>query len=493
MRFNLTSRMLLFQAVSGREMTGVSNINAALESVLARQFEDFKALAKCERLSGGANQETYRITMQTPEGERLLCLRRAAGGSEDAAPGQPGLAVEAQLFRAAASAGVPEPAIYYVLQPADGLGPGFLMQWLAGETLGARIARADEFARIRGQLAHQCGQLLARIHRIDLDTNGLRDRLEVRDPAEVIQLSWGRYQDFGTPQPMIDYTARWLLDHLPAPSEPCLVHGDFRNGNLMVSPEQGITAVLDWEGAHIGDPMRDLGWLCTNSWRFGVTEREVGGFGDLQDLLDGYAQESGTPVDPERVRFWIVYGSFNWAIGCLTMAEHYRNGPDATVERPAIGRRSSECQIDCVNLLLPGKVDLPEADTTAPAYNDTDMPRSDELLTSVRDFLRTDIMHSTEGRTQFLARVAANSLDIVLREAALGPLYRPQAQLQLENLLGESGAYGALQQNLCQRIRDASITLDNTELQAYLRYATLIQVLIDQPKYSGAQTAKAAV
>jgi aminoglycoside phosphotransferase (APT) family kinase protein len=471
----------------------VSTINAALESVLAREFEDFVALANCERLSGGANQETYRITMQTPAGERLLCLRRAAGGSAETAPGQPGLAVEAQLFQAAATAGVPEPTIHYVLQPTDGLGPGFIMQWLAGETLGARIARGDEFAAIRSRLAHQCGQLLARIHGIDLDAGGLRNKLEPRDSAEVIRLSWARYQEFATPQPMIDYTARWLLDHLPAPGEPCLVHGDFRNGNLMVSPEHGITAVLDWEGAHIGDPMRDLGWLCTNSWRFGVSDKEVGGFGALQDLLAGYAQESGAPVDPERVKFWIVYGSFNWAIGCLTMAEHYRTGPDATVERPAIGRRSSECQIDCVNLLIPGKVVLPEADARHAAHDDTDMPRSDELLVSVRDFLRTDVMQNTEGRTQFLARVAANSLDIVLREAALGPVYQPRARQLLANLLGESGDYGTLKHGLCRRLRDGTIDLDDVQLQAYLRYATLTQVLIDQPGYSGAQTAMTVV
>lgn len=466
-------------------------LTSSLEAVLARVFDDFTALTACERLSGGANQETYRIVMQTQAGERLLCLRRAAGGSAETAPGQPGLAVEAQLFNAAAAAGVPEPEVHYVLQPEDGLGPGFIMQWLAGEALGARIARAETLAGVRDQLARQCGQLLARIHQIDLDAAGLREPLQVREPAEVIRLSWERYQAFATPQPMIDFTARWLLDHLPPPPEPGLVHGDFRNGNLMVSPEDGIVAVLDWEGAHIGDPMRDLGWLCTNSWRFGVTEREVGGFGQLADLLAGYAEVSGTVVDPQRVKFWIVYGSFNWAIGCLTMAEHYRTGPDATVERPAIGRRSSECQIDCVNLLIPGRVDLPEP-CTSDKHQDDDMPRIDELLTSVRDFLRTDVMAETAGRTRFLARVAANSLDIVLRDASLAPLFQPRAHQQLAQLLGQDDDDHTLKRVLCERLRDGSIDLADGALQAYLRYATLTQALIDQPQYSGVQTALSA-
>src|SRR5690606_37390344 len=147
----------------------------------------------------------------------------------------------------------------------------------------------------------------------------------------------------------------------------------------------------DWEGAHIGDPMRDRGWLCTNSWRFGVTEKVVGGFGALDDLLASYESVTGEPEDREPAKFWIAFGSFNWSIGCLTMAEHYRTGPDATVERPAIGRRSSECQVDCANLLIPGPVELPDAPEAATADDDA-MPRVDELLVSVRDFLRDDVM-----------------------------------------------------------------------------------------------------
>ena len=71
------------------------------------------------------------------------------------------------------------------------------------------------------------------------------------------------------------------------------MHSDYRNGNLIVDPEKGVVAVLDWELAHIGDPMRDLGWLVTRSWRFGVADKDVGGFGDLDDLIAGYETVSG--------------------------------------------------------------------------------------------------------------------------------------------------------------------------------------------------------
>jgi aminoglycoside phosphotransferase (APT) family kinase protein len=467
----------------------MANFDSELSDILARRLPAFQRLLSCERLSGGANQETYRLRVATTDGEQLFCLRRAAGGHQHLAPGQPGLAVEAQLFRAAAAAGVPEPEIIHVLEGDSALGHGFIMQWLEGEALGARIARSDRFDRVRPKLAFQCGELLARIHSIDLDASGLRDRLAVRDPEQVIRGSWALYQEYGTAQPMIDYTARWLLENLPERGELKLVHGDFRNGNLMVTPDDGVIAVLDWEGAHLGDPIRDLGWLCTNSWRFGVTEKVVGGFGELDDLLAGYASVTGKPVDPARVKFWIAYGSFNWAIGCLTMAEHYRTGPDATVERPAIGRRSSECQVDCANLLIPEPVTLPQVPQGAP--DSDDMPRIDELLGSVRDFLRDDVMTATTGRTSFMARVASNSLDTVLRELAQGPVYRAEEQRRLQALLQREGDLTRLKRALCARLRTGSIALDDPRLIDYLRYATLTQALIDQPGYSGVRTALA--
>jgi aminoglycoside phosphotransferase (APT) family kinase protein len=439
-----------------------------------------------ERLSGGASQETYRIVIRTDEGERKLAMRRAPGDTAPKLGASPGLATEAALMRAARAAGVPEPEIFWVLTPQDGLGDGFIMQWLEGETLGARIVRDPALDAIRPKLAEQCGEILARIHAIDLDTSCLGDRLSHLSPEQYVRQTWERYQALDTPQPMIDFTARWLLDHLPQTYVPTLVHNDFRNGNIMVSPE-GVVAVLDWEIAHIGDPMRDLGWICTSSWRFGRAELPVGGFGSYADLFRGYERVSGMAVDPARVRFWEVFGSFWWACSSLTMAQHYRTGPDRTVERPAIGRRSSECQVDCVNLLIPGPVELLASDA---AVSDVDMPRIDELVESVRDFLREDVMKATSGRTQFLARVAGNSLDIVLRDLAVGDRHRKRQLARLRTLLGQDGDLDALRRSLVSRLRAGQMPLDHPGLADYLREAVVNQVAIDQPTYSGLKTAR---
>ena len=186
------------------------------------------------------------------------------------------------------------------------------------------------------------------------------------------------------------------------------------------------------------------------------------------------------------MKFWEVFGSFWWAASSLGMAEHYRHGPDASVERPAIGRRSSECQVDCVNLLIPGPVEKPEP---VAMRLSSDMPRSDELLASVRDFLRGEVMSETKGRTNFLARVASNSVDIVLRELELGPAHMAHQKDALVNLLGKTADLQTLQWELTHALRDGSMALDHPGLTDFLRQSVVTQIAIDQPKYSGYRTA----
>jgi len=463
------------------------SFESRLAAVLTREIRGCRDLVKVERLSGGASQETYRLTIGADSGERRICMRRAPGGIFIPAEERinPGLATEALLMRCARQVGVPEPEVFYVLQEADGLGEGFIMEWLEGEALGARIVRSPDFEALRPRLAYECGRVLARIHSIDLAASGLSSRLKSTTPETYVRQTWERYQVYHTPQPMIDYAARWLLEHLPENPRMALVHNDFRNGNFMVDPD-GIVAVLDWEVAHIGDPMRDLGWICTNSWRFGNSAKPVGGFGEYADLFRGYEEESGTRVDPAQVKFWEVFGSFWWAIGCLGMAEHYRVGPDQTVERPGIGRRSSECQVDCANLLIPGPVTLVEpCDLTA----SDDMPRIDELLVSVRDFLRDDVMAATSGRLNFLSRVAGNSLDIVLRELERGEACRRDELARLQALFGGQEDLSTLRWRLTQGLRDGSIPLDMPGLAGHLRSTVVNQLAIDQPKYPALATA----
>ena len=464
-----------------------SELNAALRAVLAAHIDDFSDLISCDRLSGGANQETYRIAIQTSGGaQRLLAMRRAAGGNavQDEAI-YVGLPTEARLFQIMREAAIPAPEVHHVLTSQDGLGDGFIMSWLSGETLGHKIVRAPEYEGIRPELAKQCGTILAKIHAIDLREKGLERRLSKTTPKELVATTWTRYKELDTPQPMIDYAGCWLEDNCPNQTRTCLVHNDFRNGNLMID-ETGVIAVLDWEIAHIGDPMRDLGWLCTNSWRFGRSDLPVGGFGHYADLIAAYEAESGITISPIDIKFWEVFGSFWWAIGCLRMGQQYRDGPDRSVERPAISRRSSECQVDCVNLLTPGPVKLIEAQAE---YCDNNLPPTSELLDSVAKFLLDDIAPVTDGRLAFLTKVASNSLQIIKREITLGHAAATQELVGLRALFKCDESLDALRWRLVIELRERKIPMDDRDLIEHLRSVTVNRLAIDQPKYSGLKTA----
>jgi aminoglycoside phosphotransferase (APT) family kinase protein len=461
----------------------VSDLYSKLASVYLSNTPKFESLTSVDRLSAGASQETYKITAKIDGVEVIHALRRAPGGQlNEVTPEHPGLRTEAMLIKAAGEIDVPVPEIIYVLQESDGLGAGFIMEWLEGETLGARIVRHENFETLRSSLADKCGRLLAKIHSIDLDNSQLRNQLTEISPLEIVEQTWFKYQDLDSPQPMIDYTARWLLQNLPKDHRTCLVHNDFRNGNIMVSPND-VVAVLDWELAHIGDPMRDLGWICVNSWRFG-SKLPVGGFGEYEDLFSAYEEESGHKVNRQAVKFWEVFGSFWWAIACLGMAEHYRTGPDASVERPAIARRSSESQIDCVNLLIPGSV---FGFNTAETASDQ-LPTSIELLESVMVFLRTEVMNETEGRVQFLSRVSANSLDIVKRELQFGESTK-QVELQsLQEFYNSEDDLLSLRFRLTSSLRSGNQSIEDDALKIHLRQTVFDRISIDQPKYSGLAT-----
>ena len=301
------------------------------------------------KLSGGASQETWSFDIVHPDGNIGAILRRAPPGYGAAPSRAAGLNAEAKLMQLAYEAGLPSPRVLHVLRPQEELGTGFIMQRVEGETIARKILRDAKFASARPILARQLGQVAAGIHGLPLaKLPELRRMTAAKEIAELER----DYRSFDWPRPVFELALRWLRERDPGPSpEVTLVHGDFRHGNLIIGPE-GLRAVLDWELAHIGDPMEDLGWICVNSWRFGEIDKPVGGFGTREELFAGY-EAAGRRVDAARVKFWEVMGTLRWGVMCCGMMQRFRIGPEHSIERAMIGRRSSETEIDLLRLLAP--------------------------------------------------------------------------------------------------------------------------------------------
>ena len=319
-----------------------------LRAAVKRAADDATDVQDLKRLSGGASQEMWSFDAATPGGPVPLVMRRAHGPatSGDQGSTKVSLETEAKLLALAADAGVPVPRVRHVLDASDDLGTGFMMERIEGETIARKILRNEEYADARPKLARQCGEIVARIQSISTEN---LDELG-HAPASV-QLDQYRamYDNYDHPHPVFELAFKWLDDRMIDLPTTTLVHGDFRNGNMIIGPD-GVRAILDWELAHIGDPMEDLSWISVNSWRFGSIDLPVGGFGLREDLFAGYESAGGT-VDPERVRFWETLGSLKWGIMCMSMYFVYKTGFDRSVERAAIGRRSSETEVDLMNLL----------------------------------------------------------------------------------------------------------------------------------------------
>lgn len=320
--------------------------DAALATVLGERLASLGVVPDprvedLTRLSGGASRQTWSFRVATADGgSRRLVLRRDPPGEA----GTSTLAREAIALRATSEHGVPGPDLLDASDDPAVLGaPYLVMGHVAGETIPRRILRDPDLAAARDGLAHQLGRALAQVHAVPA---GAVPDLPVEDGLALVR---DRYRATGIDRPVVDLALAWLEERRPAASGRALVHGDFRLGNVIVDPS-GLRAVLDWELVHLGDPVEDLGYLCTRAWRFGGP-RPVAGVGTFAQLFDGYASVAGTRPDPAAVRWWQGVGTLSWAVGCLHQVHRHLSGRTRSVELAAIGRRVAEQELDLLDLL----------------------------------------------------------------------------------------------------------------------------------------------
>ena len=415
-------------------------------------------LANLGRLSGGANMESWAFDWAGPAETGAYVLRRAPS-AEYMADRPYGHPIEAALVKAAHAGGVKAPEVIGVLADGDGMGTGYVMRRIVAEVNPAKILPAPP-----PSLVADLGRELAHIHA--LPRAAIPDGIPVMDAAAALAELKALFLTYGGDRPAIALAVKWCEDHLPEPAEPVLVHGDYRMGNVMVDAG-GLAAVLDWELAHLGDAHEDLAFGCMTVWRFGQLDKPAFGVGSLEDYFAAYETAGGGPVDRERFRFWLVYRTLWWALGCLQMGQAWRSGADTTVERVVVGRRTAEQELDLVRLL---ESEAPEAERArrlppAPAMLDMPVgePTNREMVQAVRDWLGDAIKPGAEGHAKFQVVVAMNALGIVMRDLDAG-VRAEDAALAAALMCGET-------------------TLAEPGLLARLRRAVLDKCAVDSPKY----------
>tara|TARA_B100000214_G_scaffold151497_2_gene108446 strand:- start:90 stop:1073 length:984 start_codon:yes stop_codon:yes gene_type:complete len=325
-------------------------MNENLANILKDKLADASIegeIINLEPLTGGASKEIWKFEVSANGQSNRYILRRGSGVE---GPLAIKTSDEAKIQMTVRTLGAQVPEIVAVSSLDEELGDAYIMKFVDGESIARKILRDEEYKRALPNLAFECGQSIAKIHQADINEFPF---LPSKPVFEQINDLYQTYEAFNQPSPVFEYTYLWLLEQNFGEKNDALVHGDFRLGNIIIDKD-GLKSVIDWELAHIGNPLQDLGWICGNSWRFGNTDKVVGGFGDLADLLKGYNSISNYQVDENMVKAWQVFGTFRWGVICLIQASAHLTGSVNSVEKAAIGRRVSETEIDIVDLLFLG-------------------------------------------------------------------------------------------------------------------------------------------
>lgn len=414
------------QAQSG----SASDLTAFIAQQLGRN--DVQLLS-CVRLEGGAVQENWRIVvgfgdLSHSEAERYVLRTSAKTHLPDSRP----KAQEFAILRAAWDAGVLAPEPLWLCEDPRVIGADFfLSREVPGSAQGENIMALNRSEDGNPALAQEIGRQLAKIHNI----KGLPAKFSFlqepgNGPAQQALQHWRKELDgLKGSWPALEWGIAWCEDHLPeAPTEQCLVHGDFRTGNYLVETganKQGrLSAILDWEFAQWGDPMSDIGWFCARCWRFERPDLEAGGIGARAVLYEAYEEATGRRIDPASVTFWEVVAHIRWTIIACQQGSRFFDGGENSLDLALTGRlRPAKVQEHLLKMTAPDKwergrermADLEVRLFKEKSAEDRGEPReTTQLLASAAKLFREEIEPTLSEDQRANGRMIADALGCVL-------------------------------------------------------------------------------
>jgi aminoglycoside phosphotransferase (APT) family kinase protein len=245
--------------------------------------------------------------------------------------------------------GLPMPALYWLETDPSVLGmPFYVMERIEG-TVPSPMARAPFAGERVTTIGGQFVEILAVIHRIDwraLDLPQLEPA--TTDPiaaanAEITKweqfYTWGMIREI----PAIRAALGWARDNVATSDRLVLCHGDYRTGNFLLR-NGTIVGILDWELAHVSDPVDDLAWAALPAFR--GRSGLVGHLLPDREFFDRYRELTGLEVDPAALRFWTVINHVRAAAIFLRGARAFEDGRSRDLRLAALGHRSTQLLVD---------------------------------------------------------------------------------------------------------------------------------------------------
>lgn len=292
-----------------------SHLEPRLAAYIASRMPDARGVQvhALTRISGGASRETYRFLLvwTDPGGmlcERKLILRRDPPASLIDTERR----IEFEAYRAFHGSAVPVPEMLW-LEEADAAldHPFFIAEEIAGFQASPQMLLAGGHEAVLPQLGARKWTILGEIAKADPQALGLTEIMSPRPLDQCWSHELGYWEgvindDQSEPMPIIQAAIRWLKANPPPPAQKLsVVHGDYRTGNFLYDDRGAIHGVLDWEMAHLGDPLEDLGWSFNPLWAFG--RENVGGLLPRAEAIAVWEQASGLTADPAALHWWELF------------------------------------------------------------------------------------------------------------------------------------------------------------------------------------------
>lgn len=275
-------------------------------------------------IPGGASRETWRFTAAAAGESRGMIVRIDPETSLIDTDRR----TEYRAVEAAFRAGLPAPEPLFLVEDLAWLGRPFsLTAEVGGCSSSAEAMPAEHLAAI----GRQKWSIMGRLAALEPLALGLGDVMAATtaDTCAVEQLDyWEKVirDDSLHPNPIAHAALRWLRRNLPPPAQKIsLVHGDFRTGNFLYSPQGEIRAVLDWEMAHLGDPLEDLAWSLDPLWCWSTPDR-AGRLLPHAEAVRLWEEASGLTVDPEVFHWWQIFASIKGIGIWLSSSEDFHSG-----------------------------------------------------------------------------------------------------------------------------------------------------------------------
>ncbi len=271
-------------------------------------------------VSGGNARKAYSfdLVMGKKDGHLdmpcIMLMQAGAGQLES------DLAAEFRVLEALHGTGVPAPQALWLDADGSALGaPSVIMERVTGVT-DILALRAPEPAGRNQAIALAFADAAAKLHTAPIDRLGfLGSTTRETTAAEQVTLWETQFlKQRMEPHPAIAFGFQWLKTHAPVAERISLVHGDYRLGNFLFEDER-ITALLDWEMAHLGDPAEDIAWAYRALW---TPEMHV----PIDDFVTRYHAAGGPRIRPENLLFYRLFGEIKHAVISLTAARSFADG-----------------------------------------------------------------------------------------------------------------------------------------------------------------------